>query len=395
MDDDAAAPCFIRINIRPDHLQLSLPSTATLDDLCQAISRARHQSPQTTWRLVFRGKVLKSMQDTLKDTEIADSAHIYAVADQGQAQGGMDQSTLSLIQTLPDPDDMGPMGKIMAKSLASNPELVMKLRGMDKKMSKVAEKDPMIAQLMQDPKHVAHSVEMVMNPKLRREMMRNVDRAMQNIEAMPGGWQHLVKTYKDVQAPLLETEREDPRKSEARSKRIAEKLGVDVEEGGVLEEKQPLPNPWQLARRTMTPGRYPRSRNKHKEVFMTGHGVQMPSTLEFPMTMQDLFGSPLPPNLPTSFRVGTTSSSPSVSSLRLPQAVASPDMIRSMSSQTNTPSTIRGSVEDMSTRFKTQLDRLSDMGFTDVSQNIRALVKSNGDVDSAVEQIILERGDDV
>jgi ubiquilin len=44
-------------------------------------------------------------------------------------------------------------------------------------------------------------------PQLMREMMRNNDRALSNIEAMPGGMNHLQRMYKSVQEPMYEMER--------------------------------------------------------------------------------------------------------------------------------------------------------------------------------------------
>ncbi len=40
------------------------------------------------------------------------------------------------------------------------------------------------------------------NPDLMREMMRGNDRALSNIEAMPGGFNALSRMYHQVQAPL-------------------------------------------------------------------------------------------------------------------------------------------------------------------------------------------------
>ena len=44
---------------------------------------------------------------------------------------------------------------------------------------------------------------MARNPALRNEMLRNQDRALSNIESMPGGFNLLQRMYTDVQEPLM------------------------------------------------------------------------------------------------------------------------------------------------------------------------------------------------
>lgn len=52
---------------------------------------------------------------------------------------------------------------------------------------------------------VARSVlQAARNPDMMREMMRSTDRALSNIEAMPGGFNALSRMYHQVQAPLEE-----------------------------------------------------------------------------------------------------------------------------------------------------------------------------------------------
>lgn len=53
--------------------------------------------------------------------------------------------------------------------------------------------------------HVAHPVQtMAQNPALRQEMMRNHDRAMSNLESIPGGFNRLRQLHEQVQEPLME-----------------------------------------------------------------------------------------------------------------------------------------------------------------------------------------------
>jgi len=45
---------------------------------------------------------------------------------------------------------------------------------------------------------------MARNPNMMREMQRNTDRAMQNIEMLPEGFNHLRRMYTNIQEPMME-----------------------------------------------------------------------------------------------------------------------------------------------------------------------------------------------
>merc|ERR1712167_71382 len=46
------------------------------------------------------------------------------------------------------------------------------------------------------------AMQMARNPQAMQEMMRNHDRAMQNIESIPGGFNHLRRMHEDVIEPM-------------------------------------------------------------------------------------------------------------------------------------------------------------------------------------------------
>merc|ERR1719238_474085 len=69
-------------------------------------------------------------------------------------------------------------------------------------MREVMETNPELAHALNDPAVLRQSLEMARNPQLMREMMRNTDRAMSNIEAHPEGFNMLRRLYTNVQQPL-------------------------------------------------------------------------------------------------------------------------------------------------------------------------------------------------
>merc|ERR1719269_296350 len=64
--------------------------------------------------------------------------------------------------------------------------------------------NPMMQQMMDNMMSNPEMMEMVMNmnPQLRQMMMRNVDRAMSNLETVPGGMDALRRLHNDIQDPL-------------------------------------------------------------------------------------------------------------------------------------------------------------------------------------------------
>lgn len=79
-----------------------------------------------------------------------------------------------------------------------------------------------------------------------REMQRNNDRALSNIEAIPGGFNHLRRMYNTFQSPLESAMTPDGQSTsadEANNQRLARELNVQSVPENSLNT-QALPNPW-------------------------------------------------------------------------------------------------------------------------------------------------------
>lgn len=74
-----------------------------------------------------------------------------------------------------------------------------------------------------------------------REMQRNNDRALSNIEAIPGGFNHLRRMYSTIQEPMESAI--SPAGSEEANERLARQLNVESVPEQSLNT-QALPNPW-------------------------------------------------------------------------------------------------------------------------------------------------------
>ena len=55
---------------------------------------------------------------------------------------------------------------------------------------------------------IPQTMELARNPAMMQEMMRNQDRALSNLESIPGGYNALRRMYTDIQEPMFSAARE-------------------------------------------------------------------------------------------------------------------------------------------------------------------------------------------
>ncbi|KAG4209578.1 hypothetical protein ERO13_A03G209500v2 [Gossypium hirsutum] len=89
------------------------------------------------------------------------------------------------------------------QSLMNNPELMRTLIMSNPQMREIIDRNPELGHILNDPSTLRQTLETARNPELMREMMRNTDRAMSNIESSPEGFNMLRRMYENVQEPFL------------------------------------------------------------------------------------------------------------------------------------------------------------------------------------------------
>ena len=62
------------------------------------------------------------------------------------------------------------------------------------------ERNPEINHMLNNPDILRQTMEIARNPAMLQELMRNQDRAMSNLESIPGGQSALQRMYRDIQA---------------------------------------------------------------------------------------------------------------------------------------------------------------------------------------------------
>ncbi|KAG6503624.1 hypothetical protein ZIOFF_035941 [Zingiber officinale] len=89
------------------------------------------------------------------------------------------------------------------QNLISNPDIIRNLFMNNPQMREIIDRNPELAHVLNDPNTLRQTLEAARNPELMREMMRNTDRAMSNIESSPEGFNMLRRMYETVQEPFL------------------------------------------------------------------------------------------------------------------------------------------------------------------------------------------------
>merc|ERR1719226_317327 len=91
----------------------------------------------------------------------------------------------------------------MVQQMMSDPETIRAMMRMNPQLNQLMEQRPEIARMLEDPEVLQQSMRMMANPSLMREMTRNADRAIGQLDAMPGGHNALVRAHEDIADPLF------------------------------------------------------------------------------------------------------------------------------------------------------------------------------------------------
>jgi ubiquilin len=112
-----------------------------------------------------------------------------------QAQHQMQQNPEMVRQMMSSP---------MVQQMMSDPETVRAMMRMNPQMNQLMEQRPEIARILEDPEMLQQSMRMAANPSLMREMIRNADRSIGNLDVMPGGHNALRRAHEEVADPLFD-----------------------------------------------------------------------------------------------------------------------------------------------------------------------------------------------
>ncbi|GMP26954.1 hypothetical protein CsSME_00003170 [Camellia sinensis var. sinensis] len=149
------------------------------------------------------------------------------------------------------------MSMPVVQNLMNNPDIMRNLIMNNPQMRELIDRNPELAHILNDPSTLRQTLEAARNPELMREMMRNTDRAMSNIEASPEGFNMLRRMYENVQEPFLNaTTMAGDTGNDPGSNPFAALLGTQNQStnpastgtetmaNSPAPNSNPLPNPW-------------------------------------------------------------------------------------------------------------------------------------------------------
>ncbi|XP_078656399.1 ubiquilin-1-like isoform X1 [Branchiostoma floridae x Branchiostoma belcheri] len=126
------------------------------------------------------------------------------------------------------------------QSMMSNPDLLRNLIVSNPQMQQLMERNPEITHMLNNPELMRQTMELARNPAMFQEMMRSQDRALSNLESIPGGYNALRRMYTDIQEPMMNAAQEQ----------FGNNPWASLVGGGTSnpqqgqENREPLPNPW-------------------------------------------------------------------------------------------------------------------------------------------------------
>lgn len=286
-EDETLPKINLKVKTTTAAYDIEVPQNATIAEVKRVLSEKVNSTPDRLC-LIFSGKILKDPENLNKHS-IGDGMAIHLVIRQGATTGAVSVTTTSSTASTSTPSNdtsgsandnpnpfgnlfgangaapLGPGGNSMGmaqqmmnnpemmrqmmespimQNLMSNPQIFQSMLAGNPQIQQLMEQNPELGHMLNDPEMIRRTMEMVRNPNMFNEMMRNHDQAIRNLQGIPGGEAALQRLYQDVQEPLLNSATSslsgNPFASLVQNN---EDTSSRSQRAGV-ENADPLPNPW-------------------------------------------------------------------------------------------------------------------------------------------------------
>jgi len=135
------------------------------------------------------------------------------------------------------------MDSPLTQSMMSNPEMIRTMIQGNPQMRQLMDRNPEIGHMLNNPDILRQTMEVARNPAMLQELMRNQDRAMSNLESLPGGQNALHRMYRDIQEPMMNAAQEQMGSNPFQALG-GNNSGSTSGQPSTGENSAPLPNPW-------------------------------------------------------------------------------------------------------------------------------------------------------
>ncbi|CAH2982181.1 unnamed protein product [Chilo suppressalis] len=267
----------ITVKTPKEKQQVEIEEDADIKKLKEVLSPKFSAEPEQLC-LIFAGKIMNDA-DTLKQHNIKDGLTVHLViktpprpepegaarrppADIGATPFGLNslgglagleslglgQSTFMDLQArmqqelLSNPDMLRQvLDNPLVQQMMNDPENMRTLITSNPQMQDLMARNPEISHMLNNPELLRQTMELARNPAMLQELMRSHDRALSNLESIPGGYNALQRMYRDIQEPMLNVA--SNMAGNPFSGLVDNSDGTNPQQGA--ENRQPLPNPWQ------------------------------------------------------------------------------------------------------------------------------------------------------
>lgn len=130
------------------------------------------------------------------------------------------------------------------QGLLSNTGLMRQLVLDNPHMQQLVQHNPEIGHILNNPEIMRQTLEFLRNPAMMQEMMRSQDRALSNLESIPGGYNVLRTMYTDIMDPMLNAVQERFGGNPFAAATTANATSSSSSIPSRTENCDPLPNPW-------------------------------------------------------------------------------------------------------------------------------------------------------
>jgi len=295
----------------------------------------------------------------------------------------------------------------LVSSVMSDPNVMQELMNSNPQLRGLMDQHPEIRSMMSNPDMMRQAMEMARNPQAMQEMMRGQDRAMQNIESMPGGYNALRRMHEDVVQPM-----QDAMSPNNPFEQLNNNSNNENAESNT-ETTSALPNPWGnnsnnsanratgAARPQMTEG----LQNAMMNAMMNNNPAMANIPEEARNQMGRMFADPeaMAAMQRPAVREAMAQIQQGVETINreapgLARAMGIPAQMGSMPGMPGMSGMSGGAAPrrpapaaDTRTpevRYATELGQLEAMGFTNKQNNLAALVATNGNLNQAVDRLV-------
>jgi len=134
------------------------------------------------------------------------------------------------------------------RNIMESPDMIRTVLNANPQIQQLMERNPELTHVLNNPEIIRQSMELARNPAAFQELMRTQDRALSNLESIPGGYNALQRMYRDIQEPMLDAVQESRLAGNPFAGLVSGNApaGTDPSQQSQqgVENRDPLPNPW-------------------------------------------------------------------------------------------------------------------------------------------------------